>query len=62
MIDGKSLDPDRVDQRIRLGAVEEWIIVNEDSNDDHVFHIHVNDMLLTKINGVPSFNRAKTEK
>jgi FtsP/CotA-like multicopper oxidase with cupredoxin domain len=53
MIDGKSFDPDRVDQRIRLGAVEEWTIANEDSNDDHVFHIHVNDMLLTKINGVP---------
>src|SRR5262249_47638250 len=36
MVDGKSFDPDRVDQRIRLGAVEEWTIVNEDSEDDHV--------------------------
>jgi len=50
MIDGKMFDPDRVDQRVRLGAVEEWTIVNE-TTDDHVFHIHVNDMLLTKING-----------
>jgi FtsP/CotA-like multicopper oxidase with cupredoxin domain len=49
-VDGKTFDPDRVDQRVRLGAVEEWMIVNE-STDDHVFHIHVNDMLLTKING-----------
>ena len=49
-IDGKIFDPDRVDQRVRLGAVEEWTIVNE-TTDDHVFHIHVNDMLLTKING-----------
>jgi FtsP/CotA-like multicopper oxidase with cupredoxin domain len=52
-VDGKSFDPDRVDHRIRLGAVEEWTIVNQDSEDDHVFHIHVNDMLLTKINGEP---------
>jgi FtsP/CotA-like multicopper oxidase with cupredoxin domain len=51
MIDGKTFDADRVDQRVRLGAVEEWTIVNGDTNDDHVFHIHVNDMLLTKING-----------
>ncbi len=50
LIDGKTFDPDRVDQRVRLGAVEEWTIVNEDG-DDHVFHIHTNDMLLTKING-----------
>ena len=49
-VDGKTFDPDRVDQRVRLGAVEEWTIVNE-TTDDHVFHIHVNDMLLTKING-----------
>jgi FtsP/CotA-like multicopper oxidase with cupredoxin domain len=52
MIDGKTFDPDRVDQRVRLGAVEEWTIVNE-HEDDHVFHIHTNDMLLTKINGDP---------
>jgi FtsP/CotA-like multicopper oxidase with cupredoxin domain len=52
-IDGKTFDPDRVDQRVRLGAVEEWTIINDQPNDpeDHVFHIHVNDMLLTKING-----------
>jgi FtsP/CotA-like multicopper oxidase with cupredoxin domain len=49
-IDGKTFDGDRVDQRVRLGAVEEWTVVN-DQSDDHVFHIHTNDMLLTKING-----------
>jgi FtsP/CotA-like multicopper oxidase with cupredoxin domain len=53
LIDGKSFDPDRVDQRIRLGAVEEWTVINEDTDNDHVFHIHVNDMLLTRINGDP---------
>ena len=35
---------------MRLGAIEEWTILNE-HKDDHVFHIHINDMLLTKING-----------
>jgi FtsP/CotA-like multicopper oxidase with cupredoxin domain len=52
-VDGKTFDPDRVDQRVRLGAVEEWTIINDQPNDpdDHVFHIHTNDMLLTKING-----------
>jgi FtsP/CotA-like multicopper oxidase with cupredoxin domain len=52
LIDGKSFDPNRVDQRVRLGAVEEWTIVN-DHKDDHVFHIHTNDMEVTKINGQP---------
>jgi len=52
-VDGKTFDPDRVDQRVRLGAVEEWTIINDQPNDpeDHVFHIHTNDMLLTKVNG-----------
>jgi len=52
-VDGKTFDPSRVDQRVRLGAVEEWTIINDQPQDpeDHVFHIHTNDMLLTKING-----------
>jgi FtsP/CotA-like multicopper oxidase with cupredoxin domain len=50
LIDGQPFDPTRIDQRVRLGSVEEWTIVN-DHKDDHVFHIHTNDMELTKING-----------
>ena len=52
-VDGKTFDPNRVDQRVRLGAVEEWTVINDQPQDpeDHVFHIHTNDMLLTKING-----------
>jgi len=49
-IDGRVFDPNRVDQRINLGAIEEWTIVNLDS-DDHVFHIHVNPFQLTHVNG-----------
>jgi L-ascorbate oxidase len=41
MIDGKIFDPNRVDHRVALGAVEEWTILNQ-QDDDHVFHIHVN--------------------
>jgi FtsP/CotA-like multicopper oxidase with cupredoxin domain len=51
-IDGRVFDPNHVDQRIKLGAVEEWTIVNLDT-DDHVFHIHVNPFQLTHINGTP---------
>ncbi|HSY87307.1 MAG TPA: multicopper oxidase domain-containing protein, partial [Verrucomicrobiae bacterium] len=38
LICGRQFDPNRVDQRIPLGAVEEWIVVNE-HEDDHIFHI-----------------------
>ena len=43
-------DPNRVDQRIPLGAVEEWTVVNE-HEDDHVFHIHTNPFQMVAING-----------
>ncbi|MEO3781775.1 multicopper oxidase family protein [Actinocorallia sp. B10E7] len=39
-IDGRSYDPDRDDQVVRLGDVEEWTVVNE-SPMDHPFHLHV---------------------
>lgn len=55
LIDGKRFDPNRIDQRIRLGAVEEWTINNLHS-DDHVFHIHVNPFQVTQVNGRPAPN------
>ena len=51
-IDGRSFDMNRVDQRVRLGAVEEWTIVNLHV-DDHIFHIHTNPFQLIKMNGQP---------
>ncbi len=39
-IDGKEFDPDRVDQDVTLGDVEEWTLVNT-SPMDHPFHLHV---------------------
>jgi FtsP/CotA-like multicopper oxidase with cupredoxin domain len=50
LICGRSFDPSRVDQRVRLGAAEEWTVVNEQS-DDHIFHIHTNPFQLTAVNG-----------
>lgn len=52
LIDGKVFDPERMDQRVRLGAVEEWTIINVHGHD-HSFHIHTNDIQLTKVNDVP---------
>ncbi|TVP41872.1 hypothetical protein NARC_10278 [Candidatus Nitrosocosmicus arcticus] len=33
MIDGKVFDPNRVDQQVQLGDVEEWTIRNMDGNE-----------------------------
>jgi FtsP/CotA-like multicopper oxidase with cupredoxin domain len=52
LIDGREFDEDRVDQRVKLGATEEWRLRNT-SEDWHPFHIHVNDFQVTEINGEP---------
>ncbi len=49
-VDGRAFDPNRVDQQVRLGAVEEWTVTNL-APRDHVFHIHINPFQLTKVNG-----------
>jgi FtsP/CotA-like multicopper oxidase with cupredoxin domain len=51
-IDGKTFDPNRIDTRVRLGAVEEWTIRN-DSDELHDFHIHQTGFQLVEVNGVP---------
>mgnify|MGYP000524078634 FL=1 len=38
--DGQTFDPARVDQRLQLGTVEEWTLVNT-TTMDHPFHLHV---------------------
>lgn len=52
MIDGKQFDPNRVDQQVKLGTVEEWTIRN-DTEELHPFHIHINDFQVMSINGAP---------
>jgi FtsP/CotA-like multicopper oxidase with cupredoxin domain len=51
--DGKVFDPARIDQRVRLGAVEEWTIRNTHRHDDHMFHIHTNPFQVIEIGGQP---------
>jgi FtsP/CotA-like multicopper oxidase with cupredoxin domain len=50
-VDGKKFDPNRIDQRVALGAVEEWTVINTHDHDDHVFHIHCNPFEVVSING-----------
>ena len=50
-VDGKVFDPSRIDQRVRLGAVEEWTIRNTHAHDDHIFHIHTNPFQVVEIGG-----------
>jgi FtsP/CotA-like multicopper oxidase with cupredoxin domain len=53
LVDGRTFDPTRIDQRVRLGAVEEWTIKNTHEHDDHIFHIHTNPFQVTQVNGQP---------
>lgn len=48
--DGNEFDVDRIDQHVRLGTIEEWIIGN-DSPMDHPFHLHVWPMQLLEADG-----------
>jgi FtsP/CotA-like multicopper oxidase with cupredoxin domain len=51
-IDGREFDPDRIDQTVRVGTVEEWTIINS-SPMDHPLHLHVWPMQLIEQNGQP---------
>jgi FtsP/CotA-like multicopper oxidase with cupredoxin domain len=53
-INGKQFDPNRVDIQAKLNTVEEWTIHN-DSNEEHSFHVHVDDFQLMSINGQPHY-------
>ena len=50
LIDGKQFDASCVDQRMRLGAVEEWTVTN-DSEIPHPCHIHVNPFQIVEVDG-----------
>jgi len=51
-INGKQFDATHVNVVAKLGTTEEWIIRNV-SREEHPFHIHVNDFLVTAVNGKP---------
>ncbi len=52
MINGNTFDPKRVDQLVHLGDIEEWTLKSMD-DDEHPFHIHVNDFQVISVNGQP---------
>lgn len=52
LINGKQFDPTKTNVRAVLGTVEEWKLVNV-SEEDHPFHIHVNDFQVMSVNGKP---------
>ena len=55
-IDNRYFDGTRIDQLIKYGTVEKWIVRNS-TDELHVFHFHQTDFQVTKINGVPvAFN------
>jgi FtsP/CotA-like multicopper oxidase with cupredoxin domain len=51
-VNGQLFDPDRVDERVELGTVEEWTLYNVTS-EQHPFHLHVNDFQVMSIDGQP---------
>jgi suppressor of ftsI len=55
MIDQQTFDHHRIDISAKLNTVEEWELVNT-TTDDHPFHIHINDFIVTKMNGQPVAN------
>ncbi|MCB2176385.1 MAG: multicopper oxidase family protein [Actinomycetales bacterium] len=50
LIDGQAFDPERVDQQVRLGTVEEWTIRNS-TMMNHPFHLHVWPMQVVETSG-----------
>lgn len=51
-INGEAFNPDMAPVAPVLGTVEEWTLRNS-TDEDHPFHIHVNDFQVMKVNGRP---------
>ena len=51
-IDNRYFDGTRIDQLIKWGTVEKWIIRNS-TDEMHVFHFHQTDFQVVKVNGKP---------
>ena len=51
VIDGRSFDPGRIDQRVNIGAIEEWTLVNS-TMMEHPFHLHIWPMQLIDAEGI----------
>ncbi|GAA1663664.1 hypothetical protein GCM10009733_071680 [Nonomuraea maheshkhaliensis] len=51
-INGKQFGANRIDVRAKLNTTEEWTVRNV-SEEQHTFHIHVNDFQLMSVKGRP---------
>ncbi|HEU5254253.1 MAG TPA: multicopper oxidase family protein [Solirubrobacterales bacterium] len=51
-INGKVFDPNRIDDEVQLGAVEDWLFVNE-TDEQHPIHIHQDDFWVIEESGQP---------
>jgi len=52
LIDGKTFDPTKTNVAPIVNTVEEWTLRNT-SDEEHPFHIHVNDFQVVRVNGRP---------
>ncbi|MEM9906169.1 MAG: multicopper oxidase family protein [Cyanobacteria bacterium P01_D01_bin.44] len=52
LINGKAFDHGRIDTQVKLGTVEDWVLVNKASMD-HPFHLHTNAFQVIERNGEP---------
>ena len=55
-INNKTFNPNKVDEKVKLGTVEEWKLVGLDSvqsGNFHPFHIHTNHFQVMSVNGKP---------
>lgn len=50
LINGRQFAATRVDEVVRLGATEEWVLRNR-SREEHPFHIHTDDFQVIAVNG-----------
>jgi suppressor of ftsI len=57
LINGRQFDATRVDQVVRLGATEEWVIRNT-TREEHPFHLHVDDFQVIAVNDQPYHARS----
>jgi suppressor of ftsI len=58
-VNGQQFDPNRIDELVQLGTVEEWTIRNVTA-EQHPFHLHVNDFQVVSVNGQP-YNAASLQ-
>jgi FtsP/CotA-like multicopper oxidase with cupredoxin domain len=51
-INGKTFDPNRIDDRAKLGTVQKWVLYNS-SPEEHPFHMHIDYFQVIQKNGAP---------